>query len=63
MTGVSILDRVAEGGTVCSDHLIVRRSWLLYEMMLQCWDQDSAHRPTFETLHWQLEEFYNLHDV
>lgn len=31
---------------------------MLHEMMLECWRQDPACRPTFESLQWRLEEFY-----
>ena len=34
----------------------------LYSMMLQCWKIDPMSRPTFETLNWQLEDFYTLTD-
>jgi fyn-related kinase len=30
----------------------------LYEIMLDCWREEPANRPTFETLQWQLEEFF-----
>ena len=30
----------------------------LYEIMMKCWRDDATSRPTFETLHWRLEEFY-----
>ena len=29
----------------------------LYELMLNCWKEDPHSRPTFETLHWSLEDF------
>ena len=32
----------------------------LYQIMLKCWEHDAASRLTFETLHWQLDEFFNL---
>ncbi|CAG0895290.1 unnamed protein product [Darwinula stevensoni] len=32
----------------------------LYEIMLECWHKDPLCRPTFETLQWKLEEFFNL---
>ena len=31
----------------------------LYELMTNCWKEDTECRPTFETLHWQLDEFYS----
>ena len=31
----------------------------LYQMMLDCWRDQPDTRPTFETLQWQLEEFYS----
>ena len=34
----------------------------LYPMMLQCWKDDPMGRPTFETLQWQLDDFYTLAD-
>ena len=30
----------------------------LYDIMLKCWGHEPANRPTFETLQWQLEEFF-----
>ena len=30
----------------------------LYDIMLDCWQEEPANRPTFETLQWQLEEFF-----
>lgn len=30
----------------------------LYKLMLDCWKDDASSRPTFETLHWQLGDFY-----
>ena len=32
----------------------------LYEIMLECWRKEEMERPTFETLHWKLEEFFHL---
>ena len=31
---------------------------LLYEIMRECWRDEAASRPTFETLQWRLEEFF-----
>ena len=30
----------------------------LHSIMLECWKEDPPSRPTFETLQWQLEEFF-----
>lgn len=30
----------------------------LYEIMYQCWHKDSQKRPTFDTLKWKLDEFF-----
>ena len=30
----------------------------LYDTMMACWRNDPQERPTFETLQWQLEDFY-----
>lgn len=32
---------------------------VLYEIMLQCWHKESEKRPTFETLHWKLEDLFS----
>lgn len=31
----------------------------LYEIMYQCWHKDPQKRPTFDTLKWKLEEFFD----
>ena len=30
----------------------------LYEVIRECWRDDAASRPTFDTLQWKLEEFF-----
>ena len=32
----------------------------LHQIMLKCWKDDTASRLTFETLHWQLDDFFHL---
>ncbi|KAK5600574.1 hypothetical protein CRENBAI_014807 [Crenichthys baileyi] len=32
----------------------------LYPIMLNCWKDNERDRPTFETLQWQLEEFFDM---
>ena len=34
----------------------------LHDIMLDCWREEPANRPTFETLQWQLEEFFVTED-
>ena len=31
----------------------------LYKLMIDCWKEDASSRPTFETLHWRLRDFYS----
>ena len=30
----------------------------LYEIMLDCWGEEPESRPTFDTLHWILDDYY-----
>jgi len=32
----------------------------LYYIMLDSWHKDPMKRPTFETLHWKLEDFFTM---
>lgn len=32
----------------------------LYEIMNECWKEVPAERPTFETLQWKLEDFFEV---
>jgi len=33
----------------------------LYDVMHRCWLREPESRPTFESLHWELDEFYTIH--
>ncbi|MPC73930.1 Tyrosine-protein kinase isoform SRK4 [Portunus trituberculatus] len=35
----------------------------LYNMMLLCWARTPSFRPTFEDLHWQLDDFFNFEET
>lgn len=30
-----------------------------YNIMLECWNAEPKERPTFETLHWKLEDYFD----
>merc|ERR1711997_527063 len=34
----------------------------LHDIMMECWHKDPTKRPTFETLQWQLEDFFTMSD-
>jgi fyn-related kinase len=57
MTNAEVLGKVETGYRMeqmkdCPD--------ALYQMMLECWKAVPEGRPTFETLQWQLEDFFTL---
>ncbi|XP_019714731.1 tyrosine-protein kinase SRK2 [Hippocampus comes] len=33
---------------------------IMYDIMMDCWNENEQDRPTFETLQWKLEEFFDL---
>ncbi|XP_036405383.1 tyrosine-protein kinase SRK2 [Megalops cyprinoides] len=33
---------------------------VIYNLMMDCWKENELERPTFETLQWSLEDFFNL---
>ena len=57
MTNAQVLEQVKNGYRMprppgCPDKL--------YKIMLNCWQEEPESRPTFETLQWQLQDyFYN----
>ena len=55
MNNAQVLDEIQRGYRMprpmgCPEHL--------YEIMGDCWKNDASVRPTFETLQWNLEEFF-----
>ncbi len=59
MTNAQVLEQLQQGYRMprpmgCPDKL--------YDIMLDCWREEPANRPTFETLQWQLEEFFTAED-
>ncbi|XP_035472765.1 tyrosine-protein kinase FRK isoform X2 [Scophthalmus maximus] len=33
---------------------------VMYDIMIDCWKEDEQDRPTFETLQWKLEDFFDM---
>lgn len=33
---------------------------VMYDIMTDCWKENEQDRPTFETLQWKLEEFFDM---
>lgn len=33
---------------------------VLYDIMAECWKENEQDRPTFETLQWRLEDFFDM---
>lgn len=33
---------------------------VMYDIMMECWKDRPAERPTFETLQWKLEDFFDM---
>ena len=59
MNNAQVLEAVANGYRMpCPMGCPVQ----LYEIMRECWRDDAASRPTFETLQWRLEEFFTTDD-
>ena len=55
MTNSEVLEKVNRGyRMLCPD----RCPENLHKMMLNCWKEEPADRPTFETLQWHLEEIF-----
>ena len=59
MTNAQVLEALQQGYRMphpvgCPDKL--------YDIMLDCWREEPANRPTFETLQWQLEGFFVTKD-
>lgn len=57
MTNAEVLHQVEHGYRMPAPP---NCSQTLYEIMLECWRKEEMERPTFETLQWKLEDFFNL---
>ena len=59
MTNAQVLEQLQQGYCMpgpkgCPDEF--------YDIMLDCWQEESACQPTFEILQWQLEDFFVAED-
>ena len=59
MTNAEVLEKIQTGYRMGCPPNCPKR---LHDFMLDCWREDAMARPTFETLQWQLEEFYMTED-
>ena len=55
MTNAEVLEKIQTGYRMGCPQNCPKQ---LHDIMLDCWREDPANRPTFETLQWQLEEFF-----
>ena len=57
MTNYQVVQRVLEGYRMPSPPTCPK---VLFGIMSDCWKRDPQDRPTFETLQWKLEDFFDL---
>ena len=55
MNNYELLERLQTGYRMSYPRSCPKR---LYSIMLDCWQDDPSSRPTFESLQWQLEQFF-----
>ncbi|XP_062323431.1 tyrosine-protein kinase SRK2 [Osmerus eperlanus] len=57
MTNYQVVQRLPTGYRMtCPPHC----PKVMYEIMVDCWKENEMDRPTFETLQWKLEDFFDL---
>ena len=59
MTNFEVLERIQTGYRMGCPPNCPKQ---LHDIMLECWRDEAQSRPTFETLQWQLEEFFTAED-
>lgn len=60
MSNIEVIDMVEKGYRMDRPHKCPTK---LYNMMMSCWAKTPACRPTFEDLHWQLDDFFAFEDA
>ena len=58
MTNAEVLEKLSQGYRMGCPINCPKE---LYDIMLDCWREEPANRPTFESLQWRLEEFYTTY--
>ena len=59
MTNAEVLERIQQGYRMPCPPGCPKQ---LHDTMEECWREEPSNRPTFETLQWQLEEFFTAED-
>lgn len=59
MTNIEVVQQVQQGYRMPQPKTCPH---LLYNIMLECWANDPNSRPTFQTLHWKLDDFFTLEE-
>ncbi|XP_049913666.1 tyrosine-protein kinase SRK2 [Epinephelus moara] len=57
MTNYQVVQRVPQGYRMSSPANCPK---VMYDIMMDCWKENEQERPTFETLQWKLEDFFDL---
>ncbi|XP_042359115.1 tyrosine-protein kinase SRK2 [Plectropomus leopardus] len=57
MTNYQVVQRVPQGYRMTSPPNCPK---VMYDIMMDCWKANEQDRPTFETLQWKLEDFFDL---
>ncbi|XP_023152719.1 tyrosine-protein kinase SRK2 [Amphiprion ocellaris] len=56
MTNYQVVQRVPQGYRMASPPSCPK---VLYDIMMECWKENDQDRPTFETLQWTLEDYFD----
>ncbi|XP_071334560.1 tyrosine-protein kinase FRK [Trachinotus anak] len=57
MTNYQVVQRVSHGYRMARPPNCPK---VMYDIMMECWKENEQDRPTFETLQWKLEDFFDL---
>ncbi|XP_041832320.1 tyrosine-protein kinase SRK2 [Melanotaenia boesemani] len=57
MTNFQVIQRLPQGYRMTCPSNCPK---VLYDIMMDCWKENEQDRPTFETLQWKLEDFFDL---